>query len=373
MFLCVCKRTALAATLIGAAFALGGGTSSAQSWSGADQPWRPCPAPCIVLPPAAAPAPAPTPPTDPAAKLPTPSTPGEADAAAVAAPTDMGQNDSSLADLGAAWSLSDSSVGYIDPAIPATQCRLRVDAAWQNVRPTRAEFFYPQGAPGGPGPPLPETSVDFQDINPYFEYALIPEFSAFIEQRVRFIQGDINGNHAGYGDLTTGFKWALFYGDSSIWTFQLKTYVPTGNPRLGLGTDHVSLEPGLLMFQQLSEQLHLEGEVRYWIPLGGTDFAGDVIRYGLGISYRARPPDAIWLAPVAEFVGWTVLDGKETVASSATDFFVKDASGDTIVNVKLGMRLGFGDRGTVYAGYGRALTGPTWYKDTVRVELRLGF
>ena len=50
----------------------------------------------------------------------------------------------------------DSKVGYIDSAIPATQYRLRLDAAYGNNRPTRAEFFYARGAPLGPGLPVPE-------------------------------------------------------------------------------------------------------------------------------------------------------------------------------------------------------------------------
>src|SRR5262249_13954942 len=37
-----------------------------------------------------------------------------------------------------------SAVGYIDPAIPLTQFRLRYDAAYRDNRPDRAEFFYPK-------------------------------------------------------------------------------------------------------------------------------------------------------------------------------------------------------------------------------------
>ena len=55
---------------------------------------------------------------------------------------------------------------------------------------------------------------------------------------------------------------------------------------------------------------------------------------------------------------------------------VKDAAGDTIVNAKIGVRLGFGplvgpanlSRSDLYIGYGRALTGDVWYKDILRVE-----
>src|SRR3954451_6027482 len=64
--------------------------------------------------------------------------------------------------------VSNSNVGYIDPAPPRTTFRLRFDAAYDNNRPNRAEFFYPQGgSPGTPGPPLPETSVDYQEASGY--------------------------------------------------------------------------------------------------------------------------------------------------------------------------------------------------------------
>ena len=37
---------------------------------------------------------------------------------------------------------SESSVGYVDNAIPTDQVRLRSDAAWRNNAPDRAEYFY---------------------------------------------------------------------------------------------------------------------------------------------------------------------------------------------------------------------------------------
>jgi hypothetical protein len=129
----------------------------------------------------------------------------------------------------------------------------------------------------------------------------------------------------------------------------------------------------LLVNYRLAERWLLEGELRYWVPVGGGDFAGDIVRYGVGLSYGRRSPDDCWLTPVAEVVGWTALSGRDLVARSPTSFAVEDAAGQTIVNFKFGLRLGLGELADVYAGYGRALTGNTWYKDTVRVEFRLFF
>src|SRR5262249_39803735 len=150
--------------------------------------------------------------------------------------------------------------------------------------------------------------------------------------------------------------------DERYLTFQLKTFAPTGDAFRGLGTHHVSLEPAFLAYQRLTDRLAVEGEVRDWIPIDGTDFAGNVIRYGVGLSYDVIQGDCFRVTPVVEFVGWTVLGGKEA-AVAGTQTTAVDASGDTIVNVKLGARVAYGEHNDIYVGYGRALTGTVWYKD----------
>jgi hypothetical protein len=122
----------------------------------------------------------------------------------------------------------------------------------------------------------------------------------------------------------------------------------------------------------LTDRLTFEGELRDWIPINGTDFAGNVIRYGVGLGYDIIHCDAVRITPVVEFVGWTVLSGKEAVVAGAQTTAV-DASGDTIVNIKLGTRVVFGEHNDIYVGYGRALTGAVWYKDMLRLEYRLFF
>ena len=270
--------------------------------------------------------------------------------------------------------VSSSNVGYIDPAPLATMFRLRFDAAYDNNRPSRAEFFYPQaGFPRNPGPPLPETRVDYQEVSGYLEALLAPRLSAFVEAPVRFFNGEVNDNAAGLSDMNAGLKVSLLSDDDGVLTFQFRTYVPTGAAHRGLGTHHVSLEPALLFLRPLGDGLNLEGEFRAWVPVGGTSFAGNVLRYGAGLSYRWQYNEDVWLSPVAEVVGWTVLNGRESAVESPQVVSVESAAGDTIVNAKLGLRLGLGDAGSLYAGYGRALTGEVWYKDIWRFELRLTY
>jgi hypothetical protein len=235
--------------------------------------------------------------------------------------------------------------------------------------------------------PLPETRVDYQDLSAYLEFTpfALPgsacsqpgtpaRFSVFVEAPVRFLNPQVNADATGLGDMNAGCKFALFSTEDCWISFQFRTFIPTGNATKGLGDNHVTLEPALLVNDRVAPWLTLEGELRYLAPVGGTDFAGDIVRYGLGLSYGPHNADGWWLRPVTEFVGWTVLSGREAGFHPLTSPpVIRSAEGDTIVNAKLGARVGYGNRIDFYGGYGRALTGDVWYKDTWRVECRLRF
>src|SRR5262249_46094966 len=177
--------------------------------------------------------------------------------------------------------------GYIDSALIRSQVRVRYDTAYDDNRPDRAEVFYAKCGcfPGAPGPPLAGKNVDYQDITTYVEFALAPRFSVFFEAPYRFLNAEVNTDTNGFADMNVGVKAALISTPDQVLTFQFRTYIPTGDADRGLGTDHVSLEPALLLWQQLSDKAYMEAELRDWIPVGGTDFAGNVIRYGVGFSY----------------------------------------------------------------------------------------
>jgi hypothetical protein len=268
---------------------------------------------------------------------------------------------------------SDSRDGYIDNAIPGNQFRLRFDASYGDNRPNRAEFFYARPAPRGPGLPDPEFRVDFQDLSAYLEAAATDRLSGFVEVPWRFLNPEVNRNHNGLGDMNAGFKYAFIRDPGLVATFQFRTWIPTGDPHLGLGNDHVSLEPALLVWKPITERFGLEGELRYWAPVGGTEFAGDIVRYGVGLHYDLPRVGNVQLSPTLTFVGWTVLSGKESVPLSSRVVVVDDAAGETIVNVKVGVRALSERFGDVFVGYGRALTGDRWYENTLRVEWRIRF
>lgn len=324
--------------------------------------------------------------------------------------------------------VSDSNTGYIDNAIIGTQFRVRVDGGYGVDSPDRAEFFYgacgcardvpnppaqtlPPGGdvlnPNAPGPsgtvipdmilfsPLIETELDYQELRFDFEYALRRNFSLFAEVPVRFVDGKILGSNSGLGDVRAGFKWGLLDDPQHHLTFQLRGYFPTGDAKDGLGTDHASIEPGLLYFGRLNEGWTMAAELRYWIPIDGTsgrgtnlggtnpdneDYDGEVLRYGLGFGYDFQLASGNSVTPVLELVGWSVLGGLALSSSNGQPvgtldpgFGYRQVDGENIVNLKFGLRFGFREQRSLYVGYGTALTDDVWYDDVVRVEYRAGY
>ena len=142
--------------------------------------------------------------------------------------------------------------GYLDPAAPVTMFRLRYDDAINNKFPDRGEYFYAKCGcfrspalagnlldPNAKGPQGVNNSVSYQEVRPYFEYALTPKFSIFSELPFRFDSFDSQptavvsqtglGNTGGLSDMNVGFKYAFIAEQDRCVTFQLRTYIPTGD------------------------------------------------------------------------------------------------------------------------------------------------
>ncbi len=264
----------------------------------------------------------------------------------------------------------DSSVGYIDSPSPADLARIRADYGFGLRVPNRAEFFYAQGQPNGPGVPRPERNIDFQDYSLYLEKTIDPVWSVFAEGGIRYLDPQVNVNATGWSDVNLGLKYAFLSNETSLATFQVRAYAPTGETDRGLGTGHVTLEPALLGFTRLNEDLGLAAEARYWQPIDGTSFAGGVIRYGLGLRYDVWREDQFRLTPTAEAIGWSVVGGRQSQVFPNDMAIATSAAGINVVNLKLGARLDLSEQAGLYAGYGWAVTGERWYADIVRVEFR---
>jgi hypothetical protein len=296
-------------------------------------------------------------------------------------------------DLGGGLALGESTValampGYIDNAMPMNRIRLRYDYGTNNPFPDRGEFFYPKCGcftdpragnafdPNAKGPPLPERSVDFQEAEFMAERLIGCRASVFVEAPFRFINPEVNSNETGFSDLKLGLKYALIATNNTYLTAQLRVSLPTGEGRRGLGNELVGYEPALLLTRQLGCRSFFHGEFRGWIPTEGSDFQADMIRYGVGYSFLAADSDNFSVLPIAELVGWTLLGGRKSDGQGN----VLPANGDTIVNGKLGVRFGFGEklplgqnRSQLFVGYGHSLTGDRWYEEIVRVDYQINY
>lgn len=259
-----------------------------------------------------------------------------------------------------------SNVSFLGSALPRDYLRTTLDLDKNNRRPTRAEHFYSHR-----GYTIPETRVDRFEWNSSVEFAVSPWISIFAEQPYRWVDPEANANRSGMGDLDFGFKFAFFDSEGFVAAAQLRATAPLA-AKTTLDSRHWALEPGLLVNLSLGEWFTLEGDARYWIPLTDDRYAGDVVRYGLGLSLGKRNAHQIVITPVVEAVGWTALGGLVDVVGPM-GVTTRSASGQTIVNGAAGARIGFGHAADLYVGYARAFTGDAWYRDLFRVEFRLSF
>lgn len=270
-------------------------------------------------------------------------------------------------------SIGDSGAGYIDSAVIGTHARFRFDAAYDSNKPNRGEFIWEWTPPSAKGPGLAESRVDYQRFSAYVEWAPSKDFSVFIDAPAVLSNPTINDNTAGFGDIETGFKLALCRDTNTLVTAQFKTYLPSGDEKSGMGTGHVSLEPGLLFLHRQC-WVTFEGELRHWIPIEGTpNDHGNVTRYGLGASANLAPLGMPKVTPVVEVVGWTFLSGRTRYISAEGIDTRDDSRGDTVVNLKIGSRFKLNECSDLFIGYGRALTGHRLYQDIFRLELRHKF
>lgn len=290
--------------------------------------------------------------------------------------------------------------GYLDVAAPVTMFRLRFDDAQNMNFPDRGEYFYAKCGcfrdmgidPNAKGPSGLNDSVSYRALRTHLEYAFSPKFSVFAELPVQWVHFSVNPgdgtnnpnadttspvNSAGYSDMNAGFKYAFIAERNRYLTFQLRTYIPTGDSYQGLGTGHVSLEPGLLYYHLLTERLIFQAEFKDFIPVSVSSFASNVLEYGGGLGYIVFSNDRVVVTPMFEVVGWTFLGGEKFNPVDG----LHSADGDTIINVKPGVRVGFGDptvpagqqRHSIYFGWGHPITSDRLYEDIYRIEYRLLF
>ena len=174
------------------------------------------------------------------------------------------------------WIAEANAAFFQDGPRPVTQTRVRWDHGVNYGFPDTAEFFWARTGAGNKGPANASPSLRYSDLTLYQEIAA-KGASVFVEMAYRSQTPVNNPGSAGMSDMNVGVKTVLLDRDLLLISMQMKTYIPVGNFRNGLGTGHVSLEPSLMAALKLTPTTYLQTQLAEWIPLGGAPgFAGSV-------------------------------------------------------------------------------------------------
>jgi len=297
-----------------------------------------------------------------------------------------------------------SMVGYINDSTIRSQLRVRFDSGSGLNSADRAEFFYAKYGwyahqpttfvnydPDAPGPwPGLLADGNFSQLYLLGEYGFAnSRASAFVELPVRWFRPDewipglgVGEKSTGLSDIRFGAKFGLVSSERDQATILFQVTTPTGDAAKALGTNHASIEPAFLLAHAVNEQVNVEAQFGVVIPAGGSaglpvsspdKFSGSVLYYGVGPSFDVYSTSTLRVAPVVEFVGWSVLGGFRTTCGDQTCFLEANDPGGNIVNVKVGGRLVMREQNSVYVGFGKALTDEKWYDKIFRLEFRRSF
>ena len=222
----------------------------------------------------------------------------------------------------------------LEPSQPQNRLEIGLDLVNNFTYPNRAEYFW---AAPGKGPESLDTSVDYQD------YRFLSElgsgaFSTTTELFLRSLDPVYQPNTGGLSDMNVATKLVMFDGKRWQWSQIFRTYFNTGAPRKGLGTGHISMEPGLVGTYQWTPITVLHTELKYWFPIAGDPaFSGQVLRYGLGYSHLCLETDAFAIIHTGEFLGLCFQNGQRSTGISGADPY--DVDGEGVFHFFPGLRF----------------------------------
>lgn len=254
----------------------------------------------------------------------------------------------------------------MDTAISSSYAGFRIRFDRGLASPDRLEYLWAK-AGRGPGP---ETRVDL--IDTVYRTELGNAQAALISEiGMRALNPEVNSNTVGFGDMVLGGKALVYDGRCTKISSIFLSYLNTGPTQRGLGTGHVSLEPGMLLRHQWSDFTFLHSEIKYRLPIAGSaGFAGDVLTTGFGLSTIWRESDRYALMPTVELQTHSFLFGSETLDSGT----IQRVDGITALDVFPGMRLAYAKSamGSWEIGVAGGLTfaDRDWFDSRVVLDLR---
>jgi hypothetical protein len=200
-------------------------------------------------------------------------------------------------------------------------------------------------------------------------------------------------NVSGFSDLNLGTKSVLLDCELLLLTFQFKTFLPTGDFTKGLGDGHVSLEPALLFALKLTPEMYLQGELAYWIPIGGDPlYEGDIFHEHYSLNQTLWCPcPGLRLVGTLEASHWEVLGGNFTSPDLlvAEPMMITKPNGKpgiknvlaapalsattSMLSIGPGIRFFICDKIDIGLGTQFAVTADHWEEELIRAEFRWRF
>lgn len=258
----------------------------------------------------------------------------------------------------------------IDASQPFNNVRLRYDSVYGLPFPDRSLWFW---AKSGNGPPAAGEIVNYQDVRVYSEIGS-KLASAIVEYPLRSLDPEINSNTTGFGDMTVGNKAVIV--DGRYWqiTQVFRTYVNTGSVKKGLGTGHVSLEPGVLARYKWTDDTYLHGQLKFWFPVGADpEFGGQIFTSGIGLTHLGHETDTFAVIHSGELVFYNFVGGRKTVFPGVSRSVDGEVAGTALYGPRFVLGPA-GDLGLFEVGVNGGIGfGDDWMDGVFRLELRWSY
>lgn len=176
-------------------------------------------------------------------------------------------------------------------------------------------------------------------------YAFTNWFGVVFDVPYAFLDRFEESNTSGFGDIEAGVRYVVLgYNERSPFklTAGLNVTAPTGSTSRSLGEGRTSLEPVLLVYQQLTETTFLQSSFGYEFGVGGGgEDTRNEFRYNVGLAHvfnDIKSPLFSFPAPVLELNGAT------------------SDRGETVVELTPGIRWQVGRRGLTGVAYSFPVT-----------------
>jgi hypothetical protein len=263
----------------------------------------------------------------------------------------------------------------IDTVLPTNQYGIRFDAAYHWRAPDFGDLLVaqPQSA-GGVGLPVADRRLNYQDFDFVSELGN-STVSARTIVPLRLIDGTDNGDTAGLGDVEMDTKLVMLNGEYIKFAQFTGMHFNSGFSMKGLGTGHISIEPGMLASLKLSDETYLHSEVKFLFPIADlSNQKSNLLTWGVGLSHVLYDFDSFAVIPSVEAVFYTVLNGGYTQPGPVPVFV--GSNWVTVPTIHYGVRMmtdRVRDLGLIEFGLSGGLSAGSnvWYEGLLRAEVRV--